>query len=53
MPIQIKDRYIKMITENPNDKNLEVSLKNFEDALTRPDVNDLEDVKKWAKEMLK
>ena len=52
MPIQIKERYIKMITENPNDKNLEVSLKNFEDALTHPDVNDLEDVKKWAKEML-
>ena len=42
-----------MITENPNDKNLEVSLKNFEDALTHPDVNDLENIKKWAKEMLK
>ena len=45
MPIQIKERYIKMITENPNDKNLEVSIKNFEDALTHPDVNDLETVK--------
>lgn len=53
MPIQFKERYIKMITENPNDKNLEVSLKNFEDALTHPDKKDLETVKKWTKEMLR
>ena len=53
MPIQIKERYIKMITENPNDKNLGVSIKNFEDALTHPDVNDLEDVKKWVNKILK
>ena len=45
MPIQFKERYIKMITENPNDKNLKVSLKNFEDALTHPDKKDLETVK--------
>ena len=45
MPIQFKERYIKMITENPNDKNLEVSLKNFEDVLTHPDKKDLETVK--------
>ena len=53
MPIQIKERYIKMITENPNDKNLEVSIKNFEDALTHPDVNDLENIKKWVNKILK
>lgn len=53
MPIQIKARYIKMITENPNDKNLEVSLKNFEDALTHPDKNDLENIKKWVNKILK
>lgn len=52
MPIQIKERYIKMITENPNDKNLEVSLKNFEDALTHPDTNDLENIKKWVNKIL-
>lgn len=45
MPIQFKERYIKMITENPNDKNLKVSLKNFEDVLTHPDKKDLETVK--------
>ena len=53
MPIQIKERYIKMITENPNDKNLEVSIKNYEDALTHPDKKDLEDVKKWVNKILK
>lgn len=53
MPIQIKERYIKMITENPNDKNLEVSLKNFENALTHPDKNDLENIKKWVNKILK
>ena len=53
MPIQVKERYIKMITENPNDKNLEVSLKNFEDALTHPDEIDLENVKNWVKDILK
>ena len=52
MPIQFKERYIKMITENPNDKNLEVSLKNFEDALTHPDTNDLENIKKWVNKIL-
>ncbi len=53
MPIQIKERYIKMITENPNDKNLEVSIKNYEDALTHPDKNDLENIKKWVNKILK
>ena len=53
MPIQFKERYIKMITENPNDKNLEVSFKNFEDALTHPDKNDLENIKKWVNKILK
>lgn len=53
MPVQIKERYIKMITENPNDKNLEVSIKNYEDALTHPDKKDLEDVKKWVNKILK
>ena len=50
MPTQVKERYIKMITENPNDKNLKVSLKNFEDALTHPDKKDLENVKNWVNE---
>ena len=53
MPIQIKERYIKMITENPNDKNLEVSIKNYEDALTHPDKKDLENVKKNINKILK
>lgn len=53
MPIQVKERYVKIITEHPEDKNLEVSLKNFEDALTHPDKKDLENVKKWVNKILK
>ncbi len=53
MPIQVKERYVKMITEHPEDKNLEVSLKNFEDALTHPDKKDLENVKNWVNKILK
>lgn len=53
MPLQVKERYVKMITENPNDRNLEVSLKNFEDALTHPDEKDLENIKNWVREIIK
>lgn len=52
MPIQVRERYIKMITENPEDSNLKVSIKNFDEALSHPDNDDLENAKKWARNML-
>lgn len=52
MPIQVKERYIKMITANPEDKNLQVSLKNFEEALAHPNQNDLENIKCWVQDIL-
>ena len=52
-PMQIREKYVKMITENPEDVNLKVNVINFDEALTHPDNVDLENVKKWAQNMLK
>lgn len=53
MPMQIREKYVKMITENPDDVNLKVNIENFDEALTHPDNVDLENAKKWAQNMLK
>lgn len=53
MPMQIREKYVKMITENSDDVNLKVNIENFDEALTHPDNVDLENVKKWAQNMLK
>ena len=40
----VKERYIKLIQEHPEDKNLKVSLENFEQAKTHPDQKDKKDL---------
>lgn len=40
----VKERYIKLIQEHPEDKNLKVSLENFEQAKAHPDENDKKDL---------
>ena len=40
MKEQVKARYLQLITENLEDKNLQVSLQNFEQAKTHPDTED-------------
>ena len=45
MPIAVKNRYIDMIKTNPNDKNLQVSIENFNNALAHPDSKDLKSAK--------
>ena len=42
-----------MITDNPEDNNLKVSIKSFDEALTHPNESDLNNVKVWAQNMLK
>ena len=42
MPMAVKDRYVSMLREHPEDKKLEASIQNFEEALTHPDSEDLE-----------
>lgn len=49
MPMQVRDRYVKMITEHPDDANLKVSIQNFDEALTHPDTMDLNNVVEWVK----
>lgn len=48
MPIRVRERYVALITEHLEDKQLEVSIKNFDEALSHPDQDDLENIKKWA-----
>ena len=47
MPIGIRSRYEQLIKEHPEDKNLEVSIKNFDEALKHPNKKDIEQVKEW------
>lgn len=51
MPISVKNKYIDMIKANPNDKNLQVSIENFNNALSHPDSKDLTNAKEWIKEL--
>ena len=47
MPIGIRSRYEQLIKEHPEDRNLEVSIKNFDEALKHPKPKDIEQVKEW------
>lgn len=42
MPLAIKDKYEKLLKDNPEDQNLQISLKNFDNALEHPNTKDLE-----------
>lgn len=53
MPMSVRERYVKMITAHPDDKKLQVSLDNFDAALTHPDEDDLKKAAEWAKNILK
>lgn len=52
MPNTVKERYIKLIKENPEDQNLKVSLDNFEDAKTHPNKEDLTNLINTIKEIV-
>lgn len=49
MPLSVKERYISLIKANPEDKNLKVSLENFENALAHPNDEDLLELEKVLK----
>lgn len=53
MPMAIRDRYSKLITEHPEDSDLKVSIENFDKALSHPDTTDLENVKIWVRKLIK
>lgn len=48
MPISVRERYVSMLTEHPEDKKLEVSIQNFDEALSHPNAADLANAKAWA-----
>lgn len=48
MPMSVRNRYVSMIKEHPNDKNLEVSIKNFDVALAHPNEEDFKAAQNWA-----
>ena len=52
MPLTVKQKYIEMIKVNPEDKNLQVSIKNFDEALNHPDESDLRELKKWLESII-
>lgn len=52
MPMSVRERYVSMMQANPEDKNLEVSIKNFDEALSHPNEADLADAVNWASSLL-
>ena len=48
----VRDRYVSLITEHPDDKKIKVSIDNFDKALSHPDENDLQNAKNWMKSIL-
>ena len=50
--MSIRDRYVKLITENPEDKNIQVSIENFDEALLHPNYDDISNVKKWIESII-
>lgn len=53
MPMSVRERYVSMMQANPEDKNLKVSIQNFDDALSHPDEKDLQAAVDWAVAMIK
>ena len=53
MPMSVRDRYVAMLREHPQDRKIEASVRNFDEALSHPDEEDREKAAKWALAMLK
>lgn len=53
MPINVRNRYVSLLQEHPEDKKLEVSIKNFDEALEHPNEADLKNVSDWATQVIK
>ena len=48
MPIAVKERYEKMIKENPSDKKIKLILENFDKALEHPNEEDFKELSNWS-----
>lgn len=48
MPMSVRERYVAILKANPEDKNMEVNVMNFDEALSHPDDADLANAAEWA-----
>lgn len=53
MPMSVRNRYVQIIKEHPEDKKMQVSLENFDKALSHPDEKDIKDVQDWIQNIVK
>ncbi len=53
MPITVRERYIKLQKEDPTNKQYEKLIQNFDTALSHPDQQDLEGIRKKVLEIVK
>ncbi|MEG0264403.1 MAG: flavodoxin family protein [Erysipelotrichaceae bacterium] len=52
MPDVVKNRYVAMLREHPDDTNLQVSIENFEQAKNHPDQEDIKKAQMFAFKMI-
>lgn len=52
MPMNVKEKYVQMIKEHPDDEKLKVSIKNFDEALSHPDSNDIQQAQLWIHSLI-
>lgn len=52
MPASVRERYVKMLAEKPEDKQAQMLIDNFDTALTHPDKRDIDNLKARIKEIL-
>lgn len=52
MPIQIKTKYEQMLKENPSETKYKKMIATFDNALSHPNEEDLNNVKKWINQII-
>lgn len=53
MPPQVREKYVKMLQEHPDDKRMKVSIENFDKAKGHPDENDCAKAAEWTMSVLR
>ena len=49
MPEQVRKRYVKLLQEHPDDRQMKVSIENFDKAKGHPNEEDCARAAEWAK----
>lgn len=48
MPISVRERYVSMLRSHPDDRKLQVDVRNFDEALSQPDEQELNNAADFA-----